>query len=118
MRPRIASKPDIPMPVQVSLEVEGEAEPVTGWIARLSLVGVDIDTVGAPPVGRRVSFFAALDPTSSEILGFAGRIQWVTGTRVGVQFTQLGAKETHAIMEAMRRTDEDAAHSGTRRVQT
>jgi hypothetical protein len=118
MRPRIASKPDIPMPVQVSLEVEGEAEPVIGWIARLSLVGVDIDTVGAPPVGRRVSFFTALDPTSSEILAFAGRIQWVTGTRVGVQFTQLGAKETHAIMEAMRRTDEDAAHSGPRRVQT
>ena len=114
MRPRIASKPDIPMPVQVSLEVEGEAEPVTGWISHLSLVGVDIDTVGAPPIGRRVSFFAALDPSSPEILGFAGRVQWVKGMRVGVQFTELGAKETHAIMEAMRRTDEDPAHSGPR----
>jgi hypothetical protein len=98
----MASKPDIPMPVQVSLEVEGETEPVTGWIARLSLVGVDIETVNPPPVGRRVSFLTALDPTSSEILGFDGRIQWVSGTRVGVQFAPLGAKETRAIMQAMR----------------
>ena len=102
MRQRLASKPEIPMPVEVSLEVEGQQEPVTGWIANLSLVGVDIDTVGAPPVGSRVSFFTALDPTSAEILGFAGRVQWVAGARVGIQFTELGAKETHAIMEAMR----------------
>lgn len=102
MRERLSSKPEIPMPVEVSLEVEGQPEPVMGWISRLSLVGVDIATVGAPPIGSRVSFFAALDPTSSEILGFAGRVQWVAGARVGIQFTELGAKETHAIMEAMR----------------
>ena len=108
MRQRLASKPEIPMPVQVSLEVEGELEPVTGWIARLSLVGVDVDTVGAPPVGSRVSFFAALDPSSEEILGFAGRVQWITGVRVGIQFTELGAKETRAIMDAMRLSRPDS----------
>jgi hypothetical protein len=102
MRQRLSSKPEVAMPIEVSLEVEGEPEPVTGWISRLSLVGVDIDTFRAPPVGSRVSFFAALDPSSAEILGFAGRVQWVAGARVGIQFTELGAKETHAVMEAMR----------------
>jgi hypothetical protein len=102
MRQRYQSKPEIPTPVRVSLEVEGESEPVTGWISHLSLVGVDIETLQAPTVGSRVAFYAALDPQSSEVLGFAGRVQWVAGARVGVQFTALGAKETHAIMQAMR----------------
>lgn len=90
------------MPVHVTLDVEGEPAPIDGWLARLSLVGVDIDTLDTPAVGNRVSFFAALDPNSAEILRFAGRVQWVADTRVGVQFLGLGAKETHAIVQAMR----------------
>jgi hypothetical protein len=102
MRQRVSSKPEVRMPLHVSLEVEGASEPVTGWIARLSLVGVDVETLQAPAVGSRVVFYAALDPNSAEVLGFAGRVQWVAGARVGVQFTEIGAKETHAIMQAMR----------------
>jgi hypothetical protein len=102
MRQRYSSKPEIPTPVHVTLQVEGDPEGVSGWIARLSLVGVDIETLHTPSVGSRVEFYAALDPHSSEVLGFAGRVQWVAGARVGVQFTELGAKETHAIMQAMR----------------
>jgi hypothetical protein len=107
MRQRYQSKPEIPSPVRVSLEVEGESESVTGWISHLSLVGVDIETLQAPAVGSRVAFYAALDPQSPEVLGFAGRVQWVAGARVGVQFTELGAKETHAIMQAMRHRQEE-----------
>ena len=103
MRERHSSKPDIPIPIRVSLEIEGAAEPMTGWISRLSLVGVDVETLHTPPVGARVMFYAALDPLSDEVLPFPGRIQWVTGARVGIQFTQLGAKETHAIAQAMRK---------------
>src|SRR5260370_3636969 len=103
MRERYASKPEIPMPVHVSLEIEGEPEAASGWIARLSLAGVDIETLHTPAVGRRVVFYAALDPQSSDVLAFPGRVQWAAGARVGVQFTELGAKETHAILQAMRK---------------
>jgi hypothetical protein len=103
MRERYASKPEIPMPIRVSLEVEGEPEAITAWIARLSLVGVDVETLQAPPVGSRVLFYAALDPKSDEVLAFPGRVQWVIAGRVGIQFAQLGAKETHAIMQGMRK---------------
>jgi hypothetical protein len=102
MRQRYPSKPDIPMPVRVSLEVEGEPAPLTGWIVRLSLVGVDIETLHAPAVGSRVLFYAAFDPRSDEVHPFAGRVQWVVGARMGIHFAELGAKETHAIMQAMR----------------
>ena len=103
MRERYSSKPEIPVPVQVSFEVEGEPELATGWIERLSLAGVDIATLHAPAVGRRVVFYAALDPHSSDVSAFSGRVQWVAGGRVGVQFAELGARETHAILHAMRK---------------
>jgi hypothetical protein len=101
MRQPYSSKLEIPVPVRVVFRVEGEGEPVHGWVARLSLAGVDIETFHAPPIGSLIVFHAALDP-ESEVLGFTGRVRWVSGTRVGIQFAELGAKETHAIVEAMR----------------
>ncbi|MGH7440826.1 MAG: PilZ domain-containing protein [Polyangiaceae bacterium] len=101
MRQRYESKPEIEKPLPISFEVEGEPEPATGSIERLSLVGVDIETPRAPAVGCRIVFDAALDPHSPEVLAFAGRVRWVGGARIGVQFADLGAKETHAIVQAM-----------------
>ena len=103
MRARYSSKPDVAVPVLVSLEVEGDPEPTTGWITRLSLAGVDIESLRAPPVGSRIAFYTTLEPDSSEVLAFTGRVRWVAGGRVGVQFTELGAKETYAIVRAMRK---------------
>jgi hypothetical protein len=102
MRQPYSSKLEIPVPVSVLFTVEGEREPVRGWIARLSLAGVDIETMHAPPMGTLLVFRAALDPESPEVLEFTGRVRWVSGTRVGIQFAELGAKETHSIVEAMR----------------
>jgi hypothetical protein len=100
-RKRYPSKPEMRMPLRVSFEVEGDPEPKTGWITSLSLAGIDLETLQPVAVGSRIMFFAALDPQSSELLQFAGRVQWVAGARIGVQFGKLGAKETHAILEAM-----------------
>jgi hypothetical protein len=47
------------MLVRVPFEVESDPEAGTGWIARLSLAGVDIETLQAPPVGSRVVQSAA-----------------------------------------------------------
>jgi hypothetical protein len=102
MRPRYSSKAEIAAPICVSLEVEGESQPATGWIVRMSVAGVDIETLHTPAVGSKVAFHAALDPESPEIHEFTGRVQWVTGARVGIQFAELGAKQTYAIVEATR----------------
>src|SRR5262249_38358215 len=66
-RPRQPSKPDIPMPVAVSFNVEGETtEPATGFIARLSIAGVDIETFeAAPPIGSLLVMRARLDPNAA-----------------------------------------------------
>ena len=101
-RKRSPSKPEMRMPVRLSFEVEGDPEPKTGWIACLSLAGMDIETLQPVEIGKRLTFFTALDPSSSELLQFAGRVQWAAGVRIGVQFGELGAKETHAILQAMR----------------
>jgi hypothetical protein len=103
MRERYSSKPEIAAPVHVSFEVEGVPQASEGWITRLSLAGVDIETLEAPAMGTRIVFYAAFDPGSTEVLSFKGRVQWVTHGRVGLQFVELGAKETHAILGAMRR---------------
>jgi hypothetical protein len=100
-RKRYPSKPEMRVPVRVSFEVDGDPEPKTGWIANLSLAGVDIETLQPVEIGSRLTFFAALDPRSSELLQFAGRVQWAAGGRIGMQFGELGAKETHAILQAM-----------------
>ena len=106
-RERYSSKVEIPMPVRVSFQVDGEAELATGWIARLSLAGVEIVGVDdgafhSPSFGSGIVFHTAFDPDRTEILTFQGRVQWVDGSRVGVQFTELGVRETHAVLEAMR----------------
>jgi hypothetical protein len=102
MRQPYSSKPEIPVPVRVSFEVEGAAGPVNGWIARLSVAGADIETFHLVPIGSEIALHAALDPESSEVLTFKGRVRWAAGTRMGVQFSELGAKETHTIIQAMR----------------
>jgi hypothetical protein len=102
MRQPYSSKLEIPVPICISFEAEGMPQPVTGWIARLSLAGVDIEALEAPAIGSKIQFHAALDPDAGEVLTFSGTVRWVTGGRVGVQFLELGARETRAILEAMR----------------
>jgi hypothetical protein len=95
------------MPVQVSFQIGDGPDLATGWIARLSLAGVDIvgvddELLRSTSIGTKIAFHAALDPSAEEIYAFEGRIQWVAaGGRVGIQFGQLGARETHAILQAM-----------------
>lgn len=102
MRQPYSSKLEIPVPVPVSFEVEGVPGRADGWIARLSVAGVDIDTLHRAPVGSKIVLHAALDPDSSGVQTFTGLVRWVAGSRIGVQFAELGARETHGIIEAMR----------------
>jgi hypothetical protein len=115
MRQPYSSKPEIPVPVSVSFEVEGAAGPATGWIARLSVAGVDIETLHVAPIGSKIVFQTALDPASAEVHTFNGLVRWASGSRMGVQFSELGAKETHAIIEAMRGPLGDVPVSSGRR---
>jgi hypothetical protein len=99
---RCSSKPTIPTRVGIAFSVQGEAGSRNSQIARISLAVVEIETRHPIEFGSDVAFFAALDPRSSEVLEFKGRVQWAGASCVGVQFRELGARETHAILQAMR----------------
>jgi hypothetical protein len=106
MRERYSSKPEIPMPIQVSFQVGDDPKPATGWIARLSVAGVDIvgvdgESLQKHAVGTPVAFKVTFDPDSSESFALKGKLQWVNEGRVGIQFAELGVRETQAILQAM-----------------
>jgi|SRR5580693_1896477 hypothetical protein len=96
---RHPSRPTIRIPVRVVFRV-GSGEPREGWIVRLSVAGVDIETERAPPADTRVDLSIEFRP--GQPMACCGRVQWSKASGFGAQFTRLGARETHAIVEAMR----------------
>ena len=94
------SKPEIEVPKKASFAVPG-ADRATGWIVRLSMVGVEVESLQAPPIGSEVTCWAELVPGEGEV-AMRGRVQWATIARFAVQFGPLGARETHAIVRATR----------------
>jgi hypothetical protein len=94
------SKPEIEVPKKAAFAVD-RGERATGWIVRLSVVGVEIESLQPPPVGGQLVVWAELVAGEGE-LAMRGRVQWSTTTRFGVQFGPLGARETHAIVRAAR----------------
>jgi hypothetical protein len=96
---RQPSKPSIPNPRRVTFSTAGGA-PHVGWIVRLSVVGVDIQTLEPPAAGETLEML--LELREGEPMRCAARVQWTKVDAFGAQFTLLGARETHAIVEAMR----------------
>ena len=70
------------------------------WVVRHSVVGVDIQTLEPPPAGATVEM--VLELREGERMRCLARVQWSKVDAFGAQFTLLGARETHAIVEAMR----------------
>jgi hypothetical protein len=96
---RRESKPEIEVPRPVSFSSRAGNEPSSGWIVRLSVAGVEIETLSPPPAGREVSLRAVLVDGEGEV-ELHGRVQWSQAARFAVQFGSLGARATRAIVQA------------------
>ena len=96
---RRESKPEIPIPKKVTFAGSSGGIPATGWIVRLSIVGVEIESLQPPPVGS-VAFVRGELIAGEGDLVLRGRVQWTTAKRFAIQFGPLGARETNAILRA------------------
>jgi len=81
-----------------------------GTAADVSVGGIFVEAVDSAmsiPFGANVTVHVRV---SGEIFGLPGVVRWSRNGGIGVQFGLLGARETHAITEAIARH----APSGTR----
>ena len=88
------------MPKKASFAVAG-GDRATGWIVKLSVVGVEVESLQTPPVGSEIVFWAELIDGEGEV-AMPGRVQWATFARFSVLFGPLGARETRAVVRATR----------------
>ena len=93
------SKPNMQVPVRMTFCV-GAGPSREGWIVRLSVAGLEVETSAPPPIGSNVQMAIEFRPRAP--IACSGRVQWSNAIGFGAQFTLLGARETHAIVEAMR----------------
>jgi hypothetical protein len=90
------SKPEIEVPRKAAFSTGG-SERSAAWIIRLSLVGAELEAVLPPETGTEIVLWTK-PPDGERELEVRGRVQWARGSRFGVQFGPLGARETHAIV--------------------
>jgi hypothetical protein len=101
--PRRDSKPEIAVPRKVTYAQTPGDERATGWIVKLSVVGVEVESLQVPPAGSDLIVWARFADGGEEFV-LRGRVQWSVATKFAVQFGPLGAKETHAIVAASGRS--------------
>jgi uncharacterized protein (TIGR02266 family) len=97
-----------PLDTPVSFSRKGADGPVgltSGRAKDLSLGGMFIETKAPVPFGGEVVIQLRLPETKDE-LTLPGVVRWVRDGGMGVQFGNLGAKETHAITEVIRHAAE------------
>jgi type IV pilus assembly protein PilZ len=92
-------------PIDQSLlfALKGSDEYVEGLGRDLSLGGMFIETSMPAPFGAEVIVHINLE---GKELALPGVVRWTRGDGMGVQFRQMGARETHAITEIVRRQSE------------
>jgi hypothetical protein len=97
------SKPEIAVPRKASFAVGPASDRVAGWVVRLSIVGVEIESLQPPAIGSEVVVWSELVEGEGEVV-MRGRVQWATTTGFAVQFGPLGARDTNIIVRATRRS--------------
>jgi len=100
--PRRESKPQIDVPRRTWFAHDPAADRAAGWIVRLSIAGVEVESLHPPPVGSRLRLWAELVDGEGEV-AMNGRVQWASVGSFAVQFTSLGVRETRAILLASSR---------------
>jgi uncharacterized protein (TIGR02266 family) len=93
-----------PLDAPVSFSPKGSENVYGGRAKDISLGGMFIETKNPVPFGGQVTVHARL-PQSKEELTLPGVVRWVRPGGMGIQFGNLGAKETHEITEVVRRSE-------------
>lgn len=92
----------VPFNESVVIDVENDWTAL-GTAADLSLGGMFVESLDAQltiPFGARVTVHVRV---ANDLVELPGIVRWTRGGGVGVQFGLLGARETHAITEAIAR---------------
>jgi hypothetical protein len=90
----------VPIDVEVVCEV-GDGTRFVGVAKDVSLGGMYIECSGNPQFGTELVVVGTL-PASKAEMRFSAVVRWCKPDGIGVQFGLLGARETHAITEALK----------------
>ena len=85
----------------VSCEVRGGAT-FAGMAKDISIGGVFVESTEVLPFGAEISIVARLPGAKADVR-LPGIVRWTKPSGFGVQFGSLGARETHAISEWLKR---------------
>jgi len=85
----------------VSYEVKNGAA-FTGLVKDISIGGTFVETTEVVPFGTEVTIVARFASTKGD-LRLPGTVRWTKPDGFGVQFGALGARETHAISQLLKR---------------
>ncbi len=88
--------------LKASLHVEGTAEVIDGQVKDLSIGGMFFLSDSKLPFGTKVNVVVAFPPPSGK-LELAAVVRWSAEDGIGLQFGLLGARETHAIAQVVRK---------------
>ena len=93
--------PRVTVDTPVSCEPRGGA-PIAGMAKDISIGGMFIEATESLPFGTEITIALRL-PGAKVELRLPGIVRWVKPAGFGVQFGSLGARDTHAISELLKR---------------
>jgi hypothetical protein len=96
---RRPSKPELCVPMHAAIECLASGEVVSSWIVRMSVAGVDLETLQPFGVGREVMVRVKFAPGS---FALPGVVRASAAASMTVQFGLLGVHETRAVLEVVR----------------
>lgn len=85
-----------PLDCPLFFSVKGKAEPREGIAKDVAIGGMFVETAEPPAFNDEV-IVRVLLPGAQEEVSLPGRVRWIGGGGMGVQFGLLGAAETHLI---------------------
>lgn len=87
--------------LDVEFAAKGSETRTQARLRDLSLGGVFVETRETLPFRAEVTVYMRLPGVSFELV-LGGVVRWTRADGMGVQFSPMGARETHAITEALR----------------
>jgi hypothetical protein len=91
-----------PIDVEVEFERKGSSDRRVGRATDISLGGMFVRAPAPPGFATEIVVYMRIRGTRGPI-AIPGVVRWTRGDGMGVQFGLLGARETHAITELMKR---------------
>lgn len=90
-----------PINSPATFTAKGSTESILGLAKDISVGGMFLETAAPAAFGAEVVVRVVLPGTTSEV-ALPGVVRWIRDGGMGIQFGNLGAKETHVITEINR----------------